>query len=150
MLKDALLNKGWGGRTITRQETRERLNVILRPFHELTYTYDVAISRLSDFDSRAHLESFQRKTRADGGKMAESILSAGGVPESGVDMEPSDFDPGNDDSSIVAHLMDLEKALLDRLADERKVSHQMHTRAVLGAVQKNVNERLDYLKSIRK
>ncbi len=150
MLKDALLNKGWGGRTITRQETLERLNVILRPFHEMTYTYDVAIERLSNAESRERLKSFQRTTRADGGKLAESVLSSGGVPESGVDMELRDFDPGNDDASIVAHLIDLENALLDRVAEERKVSHRMHTRAVLGAVEKNAKERLDYLKSIRK
>lgn len=148
-IKDLLLKKGWAGKTITRKETVDRLNPLLRRHHEINYTYDAAASRLQNREAVDRIDAFQRVARADAGKLSESVLSCGGVPETGVDMEPADFNPGDNDQSIVDHLKDLEQSFLDALSGEKKVDHQMRSRAILEVVEKNTRERLDYLKSIR-
>jgi hypothetical protein len=146
-MKDLLLKKGWAGRTMSRAESVERLNPLLRAHHELNYTYDAAIARLSG-DESTELSRLQRTARADGGKISESILSLGGRPESGVDMDPASFDPGSDRGSILQRLLEMERSFADKVAAESKFEHQMRSRAILGNTESNARKRLDYLKSI--
>lgn len=148
-MKSLLLKKGWAGKTITRHETVDRVNPLLRRHHEINFTYDSAIARLKDQEVVDRLNGFQHIARADAGKMSETVLSCGGVPESGVDMEPGDFDPGDDQRSILTHLIEREQAFLDAIAAEKKIEHQMRTRAILEVVTNNTRQRLDYLNSIR-
>ncbi len=148
-MKSLFLKKGWAGKTIGRRETIDRFNPLLRQHHEINYTHEAAIARLKEGDVVDRLNELQRTARADAGKLSETILSCGGVPESGVDMEVGDFNPGNNQSEIVAHLIDREQAFLDDVDAEKKVEHQMRSRAILENVERNTRERLDYLKSIR-
>lgn len=148
-MKSLLLKKGWAGKTISRAETIDRLNPLLRQHNEINYTYDAALGRLNDTAVVDRLNQLQRTARNDAGKLSESILSCGGVPESGTDMGPADFDPGNTLKGIAAHLIDLEQAFLDAIDSERKIEHQMRTRAILENVKRNTTERLEYFKSIR-
>lgn len=147
-MKKLLLKKGWAGRTLTRAESVNRLNPVLRAHHELNYAYDAAIDRIGDPDVAARMASFQRTARADAGKLSESILSLGGVPESGVGMERSTFNPGTERRHILDRLIELESNFIDRISDENKVDHQMRSRAILGNTETNTRERLDYLKSV--
>jgi hypothetical protein len=146
-MKNLLLKQGWAGRTINRAESADRLNPILRKHHELNYTYDAAIARLGG-DEYDRLSAFQRTARADAGKLSESILSLGGRPENGVDMEPGSFDPGSERKTIFQRLVELEESFIDSISAESKVEHQMRTRAILGNTATNARERLDYLKSV--
>lgn len=147
-IKDLLLKKGWAGKTISRKETVDRLNPLLRRHHEINYTYDAAASRLQNREIVDRIHAFQEVARADAGKISETVLSCGGVPETGVDMEPADFNPGDSDDAIVKHLRDLEQSFLDALGPEKKADHQMRSRAILEVVEKNTRERLAFLKSI--
>lgn len=146
-MKNLLLKQGWAGRTINRADSIQRLNPILRKHHELNYTYDSAASRFEG-DELNRLNALQRTARADAGKLSESILSFGGLPESGVDMEPGSFDAGSDRNSVLQRLIELEESFIDGISAESDVEHQMRTRAILGNTATNARERLDYLKSI--
>ncbi len=148
-MKSLFLKKGWAGKTISREETIERTNPLLRHHNEINFTYDAALARITDESVIERLNEFQRIARNDAGKLSETVLSCGGVPETGVDMGPEDFDPGSNLKEITAYLIDREKAFLDALDAERKIEHQMRTRAILENVENNTSSRLEYLKSIR-
>jgi hypothetical protein len=148
-MKDLIFQKGGIGRALNRTDSISRLNPVLRTHHELNYTYDAAIARLDGGEIAGRLSALQRYARADAGKISESVLSLGGVPESGVDMEPNSFDAGSNHNEIIDRLIDLESRFIDDIDAESKVDHQMRTRAILSATRKNARERLDYLKSVK-
>jgi bacterioferritin (cytochrome b1) len=146
-MKNLLLKKGWAGRTMDRAESARRLNPVLRAHHELNYTYDAAIARLDNGELTDRLAAFQRTARADAGKLSESVLSLGGIPQTGVDMEPDAYDPGSDRDSILRRLIEIEERFVEQIDAENKVEHQMRSRAILGNTRQNTRERLDFLKS---
>jgi len=145
-IKEAILGRGWAGKTITRAETVERLNPLLRQFLKLNHYYQSVIRTHSDPAVREALKRVQKTARADVGKLSESILSAGGTPENGTDMEPDDFTLGSDDLKVLTQLKELETDFHEALTHERQdIEHQMRTRGILEALKSNSTERLDLL-----
>lgn len=146
MLKEALLKQGWAGRTISRAETAERLNPLLKQHRELNHGYTHVINHISDAALADAFRAMQKTARMDVGKLSESILSCGVAAYNGTDLEPGDFDLGADDDTMLFNLLDREQIFLDALRAEAEVEHQMRTRAILGAVLANSTQRLDFLK----
>lgn len=148
-MKELFLKKGWAGKTISRQETVERLNPILRRHNALLLSHGDATGIISESDANRQYERYLNMMRADSGKLSESILSCGGAPELGAGAgNPTSTSTSSSDDRI-SSLIDDEQQFLSVIDDELKANHQMRTRAVLGAVQKNTRERLSFLKSIR-
>jgi len=145
-IKEALLNRGWAGKTISRAETVERLNPLLLQFLKLNHYYQSVIRTHSDRAVTEALQRVQKTARADVGKLSESILSAGGTPENGTDLEPEDFTLGGDDLDMLRQLKDLEADFNESITHERQeIEHQMRTRGILEALKSNSTERHDLL-----
>ncbi len=149
-LKAAFLNKGWAGRTMSRKETIERFNPLIRMHYELNHAYDYAINHVPDVEVAGRLDALQRTARADLGKFSETVLSAGGVAYNGVDLDPQDFSLSDEEGPMVHQLRDLEEIFHQRIADELVENHQIRSRAVLSVVQSNSAARRDYLRGVSK
>ena len=150
-IAEALLGKGWMGRTISREETVEHLNPLVEAHIKLNHAYR-AVSRVAD-NPRVEeaLESLLKTARADVGKLSETIFSAGGSAYNGTDLEPEDFDLGPDLDTALPNLIEQEEAFQDDVKTERNdVEHQMRTRAILELVRDNSQERLSVIKRIQK
>jgi hypothetical protein len=148
-IKEAILNRGWAGQTITRAETAERLNPLILQFLKLNHNYQYVIRSHTDSALTDALKRVQKTARADVGKLSETVLSCGGTPENGTDLEPTDFNLGNDELDMLYQLEDLETEFnetIEREIDE--VEHQMRTRGILEAVKSNSSERLELLSDL--
>ncbi|GIV62502.1 MAG: hypothetical protein KatS3mg044_1368 [Rhodothermaceae bacterium] len=147
-LKEAFLNKGWAGRTISREETIERLNPLIRRLYELLYAYLSAERSLQDRDVAAAFEQPLKFLRADIGKLSETVFSCGGIAYNGTDLEVSDFDLGDSDDAILFHLLDREEAVAGALDAEKEIEHQIRTRALLDVIRSNSRNRLELLRRL--
>ena len=145
-----LFNRGGIGQSMSRAETVERVNPIIEQHTRLNRCYNAVIDALSDDEIVDELRAFQKTARADVGKLAETVLSAGGTAYNGVALRGVTFDLGEDDTEMLFALRDREQALHDAATDELDENHQMRTRAILEVVQGNSAERLDYLKGVTK
>ena len=145
-IKEVLLGRGWAGKTVCRAETVERLNPLLLQFLKLNHNYEYVIRSHSDTAATEALKRVQKTARADVGKLNETILSCGGSPENGTNLEPEDFDLGTDELEMLYRLEDLETEFNEALVHERKeIEHQMRTRGILEALKSNSDERLTLL-----
>lgn len=145
MIKELFLQKGWAGKTISRSETIDRFNPIIKKHIWLNRHYDAAIRDLGDTESVETFASMQRTARADVGKLSETVFSCGGVAYLGNDLDPDSISAGNTSDKIFFTLLDLEQDLIDSLKDEESVEHQMRSRAILGVVRTHSSERLKFL-----
>jgi len=149
-IKEALLNRGWAGQTLSRSETVDRLNPLVRQHIELNHHYDAAIRHCGDERVVDVLERLQKTARADVGKLSETVLSCGGSPYNGTDLEPQDFTLKGSLLDLFEELHNLETDFNDALADELDLEHQMRTRGVLDAVKSNSQDRLDALEALQR
>ena len=145
-LKEVILQKGWAGRTLSREETIAQINPVIKQHMALNHAYNHVIAHCTEQDVTAHLAGFQRTARMDVGKLMETVFSCGGVAYNGVDMEPGDFNLGTDNDEMLFQLLDREQAFREALAQALALEHQMHTRAILTLLHTNSQERYDYLK----
>jgi hypothetical protein len=145
MLKKLFLQKGWAGKTISRSETVDRINLIIRQHTVLNRSYDAAESALSDFTIASLIPEMQKRARMNVGKLAEVVFSNGGVAYSGTDIEPSTIRLGSSDGQILRALEDLERGLLNSIREESGVEHHMRTRAILKAAETDSAARLEAL-----
>lgn len=145
-LKDLFLNKGWAGRTLSREETAERINPIIRKHYELNHSYEHAIRTIGNREAAERMNTLQKTARADIGKLSETVLSAGHAPYTATELDPDDFNIGSDDQTIFDRLTELESDFASLLEDELKLEHQIRTRAVLSVVHRNSRARLDFLR----
>ena len=145
-IKDLLLNKGWAGNTLSRAETIDHLNPLIRSLTTLMHGYDAAQPGLEG-DQAESLEQARKLIRGDLGKLAETVLSSGGIAYSGVDQEPSAPATG-DSATVFEALKGREEAFREELDAERKVEHQVRTRAVLENVARNSTDRLGLLRDL--
>lgn len=143
-IKDLLLNKGWAGRTIDRQETIERVNPVIMDLTGLMHFYEDAAQRLGG-DAGAQIHASLKIMRGDIGKLCETVFSAGGVAYSGTDIEPGSLKLGD---SLFEELADRERAFCAMVAEEADVEHQMRTRAVLSVAGANGETRLKMLRGL--
>ncbi|PEN12897.1 hypothetical protein CRI94_12905 [Longibacter salinarum] len=149
-LKELLLGRGWAGRTITRAETVERLNPIVKEHIVLNHNYEAAIRSLGRQDMVEALREMQRTSRMDVGKLSETIFSAGGAAYNGTDLEPDQYDLGNDGLEIVNSLIEQERDFKTTVETEREdIEHQMRTRAILELVASNSHDRLKGLEKMK-
>ncbi|QXD15760.1 hypothetical protein GQ464_002095 [Rhodocaloribacter litoris] len=145
-LKEALLKKGWAGRTLSRQETVERLNPLIRRLYEVMHAYLYAEQYLADREVAASFAAPMKILRADIGKLSETVFSCGGVAYNGTDLETSDFDLGRTDEAILFNLLEAEEGFFEALEAEKEVEHQMRTRAILDVLRANSRSRLELLR----
>ena len=141
-LKELLLQKGWAGRTISREETIERLNPIIRIMTEMLHRY-AAVRDAADADDRPEIDRVMKTLRADIGKVAETVFSAGGTAYSGIELDPDEF--ADDDGW--ASVRDAEDVLAAALREEQDIEHQMRTRAILAKVAENHEDRMKLIRS---
>lgn len=146
-VKDLLLNKGWAGRTISRAETIDRINPVLRELTVLMHTYEAAATALPA-DAASALAASQRVIRGDLGHLAETVYSAGGVAYTGVDLEPSSFSIEGSRSDIARKLTEAEEHFRASLEGEKKIEHQIRTRAVLENVARSSSDRLRVVREL--
>lgn len=150
-IKDILLQKGWAGTTIGREETTSHLNPIIRVMTVTMHHWDAAQRALDGGSARAghasaaDVAKARRLLRMDIGKMCETVFSSGGVAYNGVDLEASDFDFGSDAWVGVRHQ---EEALGEALAQQLGIEHHMRTRAILAAVTSNHEARMQLLRAL--
>jgi len=145
MLKKLFLQKGWAGKTITRLETIDRINPLIRQHIVLNRSYDDAEKNISNREFASKIVDLQKKARMNVGKLVEIVFSSGGVAYSGTDIEPSSVHVGEGDDRIVETLAGLEGELLDAVRAESKIEHHMRTRAVLQTVERDAADRLKAL-----
>lgn len=145
-IKEAILQRGWAGNTISRAETVERLNPLILQLLKLNHNYEYVIRTHSDTAVCEALKRVQKAARADVGKLSETVLSCGGSPENGTNLEPEDFNLGTDELEMLSQLEDLETEFNQAVTHERQdVEHQMRTRGILEAVKSNSTERIELL-----
>jgi len=147
-IKEALLGRGWAGKTLSRTETVEHLNPLTEQHIELNRYYDDAIQSCGDERVVGVLERLQKTARTDVGKLSETVLSCGGTPPNGTNLEPEDFTLRGTFPDMLRRLHELETEFNDRLADELDLEHQMRTRGLLEAVKSNSADRLDALSAL--
>ncbi len=142
------LNKGGAGVSLSRQETVNRLNPIIRSHYELNQAYSAFNDQIEDRDIADRLAGFLRTARIDIGKLAETVFSAGGVAYNGVDMRNTSLDvlPGKD--TMLDDLLRREKQFQDALDAESEVQHQIRTQAILKNIQANSQAREKYLQEL--
>lgn len=148
-LKELLLGRGWAGTTISREETVERINVLIEQHVKLNHSYRAVSRSHSRAEVSRTIEDLLKTARTDVGKLSETVFSCGGTAYNGTDLEPEDFDLGTDDAEMLSALLDLEQDFHDAVTHEREeVEHQMRTRAILDVVKGNSEERLDTLNTL--
>lgn len=147
-IKEALLNRGWAGQTLSRSETVERLNPLIQQHIELNHHYGAVIRDCGDERVVDVLERLQKTARTDVGKLSETVFSCGGTPPNGTELELDDFGFDGGPVRMLRRLKDLETDFNDALGTELDQEHQMRTRGVLEAVRSNSTDRLDALSAL--
>jgi hypothetical protein len=149
-LKELLLGRGWAGKTITRAETVERLNPIVKQHIVLNHHYEAARRTLDQSAFTQALGAMQRTARMDVGKLSETIYSAGGSAYNGTDLEPDDFDLGDDGLEVLNTLIEMERDFKNTVqSDREEIEHQIRTRAILELVASNSHDRLKGLEKMK-
>jgi len=148
-IKEVLLNRGWAGETLSRSETVERLDPLIRQHIELNRYYRSVIQSHEAPAVTEALERVQKTARADVGKLSETIHSCGGTPCNGTDLKPEDFALEGGLAETLSQLKTLETEFHDALVHERReVEHQMRTRGILEALASNSQDRFDLLNGL--
>lgn len=149
-IKEALLNRGWAGQTLSRSETVDHLNPLVEQHIRLNHHYGAAIRHCDDERVVDVLERLQKTARTDVGKLSETVLSCGGSPYNGTDLSPDDFSLTGSLSDLFEELHDLETDFNEALANELDLEHQMRTRGILEAVKSNSQDRLNALSALQR
>lgn len=144
-IKDLILQKGWAGKTISRAETADRVNRLIRPLVELLRLYNAAIADTGDSANLSAVQQVMPILRADIGKLAETVHSAGAVAYSGAEQTDVSFAELEIDWSNV---LENEAVYSERVSDEKAIEHEMRTRAVLANIVANSVRRQELVKQI--
>ena len=149
-IKEFLLNRGWAGQTLSRSETVERLRPLVQQHIELNHHYNAAARHCDDARVVDVLERLLKTARTDVGKLSETVLSCGGTPPNGTELEPEDFALRGTLLDLFETLHALETEFNDALAQDLDLEHQMRTRGVLEAIKSNSQDRLNALKALHR
>ncbi len=144
-IKNLLLQKGWAGKTISRAETAERVNALIRPLVDLLHLYNDSLASPADGTDLSAVQQAMPVLRADIGKLAETVHSSGAVAYSGAEQTGASS-PGNE--STWSAVLESEAAYSDTVSEEKEVEHQMRTRAILANVVTNSVHRQELVKQI--
>ena len=145
-LKDLIFQKGGIGVSMSRQDTIKRLNPLIQAHSRLNHYYNFGIRHLKEPALAEALARHQKTARTDVGKLAESVLSCGGVPYNATELEPEAFTLPQGDDAMLFELLDREQAFHDQLSDESKLDHQIRSQAVINVILANSAARLSVLK----
>ncbi|GMQ81426.1 MAG: hypothetical protein BMS9Abin05_0857 [Rhodothermia bacterium] len=144
-IKNLVLQKGWAGKTISRVETAERVNALIRPLVDLLLLYNDSLRVSADSTDMSAVQQAMPILRADIGKLAETVHSSGAVAYSGA--EPTGASPPGKESNWSA-VLEREAAFSDTVSKEKEIEHQMRTRAILANVVTNSIHRQELVKQI--
>ena len=137
-----ILNKGGWGVSTSNTDTVDALNPLLAEHVRLIHAYDAVRAALGPGPTADALAQRMPTLRADSGKISEVILSLGGTPRSGTDVEPGSVAVDGDAAAMLTTLAEREAAYRDALdAVIENGNPQIRTASVLGAVRKNVEAR---------
>lgn len=140
-----LLKLGGAGRSMTRRETVEAVNPLVRRHAELIHAYDAALRALSDRGIADALGGVMPNLRTDLAKLKETVFSLGGTPPNSTDLDPA-VHLGNDDAEILHTLDDAERGYREALREAIGMPHhQLRTTAILENGLKGSEDRLGVL-----
>ncbi len=148
---DIVFQKGGFFRTLSREETVDRLNPLAEQLTRLNNGYETVAARLiatGDADMFAfadRIKADQRFARMDVGKLNETIFSSGGVAYNGTSIEPGEIPLPAQPNDFTAEMQRREQAHLEDLNDSLKLDHQIRTQAILGNLVTHSEERLKTL-----
>ncbi len=118
-----ILNRGGAGYSMTRAESVAAMNPLVEQHGKLILAYDAALRRFADRDLAASLNEGMNRTRTELAKLKETVLSLGGIPPNGVDLD-TDLDLGGTDAEMVHRLDDIERAYREAIQDALDLPHQ--------------------------
>lgn len=140
-----IFNRGGAGRSMTRKESIEAINPLVREHQKLLHAYDAALRTLGDRDLAAQINSGMNRARTELAKLRETIYSLGGDTSNGVDLDP-DVHLGDTDAAIVHALDERERAYRDALQRTLEMPHQqLRSTAILENNITGSKTRLDTL-----
>ncbi len=144
-----IFNRAGFGRYLSREETVERFNPLIKQHMELNLAYRDVTRRISMPSVAERLRGFRKVAEMDTGKLMEQVFSCGGTAYNGTELEPEDFHLGDSDEEMLFNLRDQEEALHDAFKEEAENNpHQIRADAMLNLVITNSEARLNYLKSL--
>lgn len=141
-----VLNKGGWGLTLSRADSVETLQPILRAHYQQLSAYEFARQQAGNgFPDR--VEGALRVLRTDIGKIAETILSFGGTPYNGTDIEPgATGDTSATPAQRIDRLEEAERDLHGQLEDAMNRPQQIRTLSTLKLLRNHCDERLTILR----
>lgn len=138
-----ILNKGGWGVSTSNADTVASLNPLLAEHVRLLHAYEAVRAALGPGPAADAIAERMPTLRADAGKISEMILSLGGTPRSGTDVEPGAIAVAGSPSEMMERLGEMETSYRDAI--DRVVgtgNPQIRTASILGAVRGNVEARL--------
>ena len=144
-IKSAVLKKGWAGKTISRKETAQRLNLLIEEHVKLKHAYTNLLPHLEIDQEKHELQRILKILRLDVGKLKELVFSCGETAFNGTSLEPESFMLAS--HQPISDLFEREQALLELLHAERLVEHQIRTEAVLVRLRENSASRLAFIRA---
>lgn len=140
-----IFNRGGIGRSMSREESVDVFNPLIRQHQRLLHAYDAALRTLGDRDLADRINGEMNRARTDLAKLKETVFSLGGDAPNGTDLDPN-VDLGRTDADVVHALDDRERAYRDAL-EEALARTDLHLRstAVLENVAKGSKARIDVL-----
>ena len=141
-----VLNKGGWGLSLTRADSVETLQPILRAHYKMLNAYEFARQQAGNgFPDR--VEGSLRTLRTDIGKIAETILSFGGTPYNGTDIEPgATGDTSASPAQRIERLEETERDLYGLLENGMNVPQQIRTLSTLKLLRNHSDERISVLR----
>jgi hypothetical protein len=144
-LLQPVFNRGGIGRSMSREESAEVLNPLVRQHQQLLLAYDTAIRTLGDRDLADRLNVGMNRARTELAKLRESVYSLAGDPPNGVDLDP-DVHIGDTDAEIIHALDERERAYRDALEKTLGMRDmQLRSIAILENNIKGSKARIDVL-----
>ena len=132
-----LLNRGGAGKSLTRGQTVAEMSKLMIRHIELLRTYDTLIESIGDGSTADELKTIQKENRADIAKLAEIILSSGGVPP-----REGGLLAGQEPQTLIRSVNDAERELRSDIEQQLEHKHHMRTLAVMEMLLENTERRL--------
>ena len=141
-----IFNRGGVGPSLSRAESAERLAPLVAQHQRLLKRYDSAVAGLNSPTLVAELAPVLSRARVELSKLKETVLSMGGTPPNGTDLDP--LPPVTAaDRQVAEALIDDEQAYVKALGAELALNHQIRTQAVLANNRMGAESRIAILKN---
>ena len=141
-----IFNRGGVGPSLSRAESADRLSPLVAQHQRLLKRYDAAVAGLDNATLVSELEPMLSRARVELSKLKETVLSMGGTPPNGTDLDPLPPVTARD-AQVVEALIDDEQAYRKALDAELGLNHQIRTQAVLANNRLGIETRLGALQA---